>query len=118
MVANLPRRVGRGGNSGGNNHPIAVKQFIRDHLARVGEDYIAGIHQAYCDALDQLAIENHGPGGFFYHHPVYESIVKKVRELTSDGTIEFSGHEEPSDHPNFACMTHKPMRRYYRLVKR
>ena len=110
-VTNLPLTRGRGGN----RHPIAVKQFILDRLAQVGEDYISGMHQAYKAALDQLARDRRRT--YYYHHPVYSSFSKKVWALIQEGLIEFSGREEPSDNPSFSSMKNKPMRRYYRLVR-
>ncbi len=111
IVTNLPLRPGRGGN----RHPIAVKQFILDRLARVGEDYISGLHQAYKEALDQLARDRKRE--YFYHHPVYDSLSQMVWELVREGLVEFSGRVEPSDNPSFAHWKNKPMRRYYRLVR-
>ncbi len=110
-VTNLSLTRGRGGN----RHPIAVKQFILDRLARIGEDYISGMHQAYKDALDQLARDRGRE--YYYHHPVYSSFSKKAWELIGEGSIEFSGQEEPSDNPSFSGMKNKPIRRYYRLVR-
>lgn len=100
---------------GGNRHPIAVKQFILDHLASLGEDYISGMHQAYKDALDRLAEERKRE--YYYHHPTYFSFSKKVWELVQDGEIEFSGREEPSDDPRFNGWENRPIRKYLRLVK-
>lgn len=99
---------------GGNQHPIAVKQFILDRLAQVREDYIGGLHQAYKDALDQLAIKRHRV--YYYHHPTYESFSRKVWELLQEEKIEFSGREEESNHPNFDRWANKPIRRYVRLA--
>lgn len=110
-VTNLPLTRGRGGN----RHPIAVKQFILNRLAQVGEDYISGMHQAYKAALDQLARDRRRV--YYYHHPVYHSFSKKAWELITEGLIEFSGREEASDNPNFANWKNKPMRRYYRLAR-
>lgn len=109
-MAEIPLVKGRGGN----RHPIAVKQFILDHLARVGEDYISGMHQAYKDALDQLARDRRRE--FYYHHPVYFSFSKMVWELIAEGKIEFSGREEPSDDPRFVGWENKPIRKFVRLV--
>ncbi len=108
---NLPITPGRGGN----RHPIAVKQFVLDRLAQVGEDYISGMHQAYKEALDQLARDRKRE--YYYHHPHVASFSKKVWDLIAAGLVEFSGREEPSDSPSFSHMKKKPMRRYYRLVK-
>ena len=94
-VTNLPLTRGRGGN----RHPIAVKQFILDRLAQVGEDYISGLHQAYKDALDQF------------------SFFKKFWELIQEDKIEFSGREEPSDDRRFVGWKYKPVRKYVRLVR-
>ncbi len=105
---------------GGNRHPIAVKQFILDRLAQVGEDYPSGMHQAFKDALDQLARDRLAKGSkrkMYYEHPVYSSFSKRVWELVTEGKIEFSGRTEPSDNPSFSHMKNKPMRRYYRLVR-
>ena len=110
-VTNLP--ITRGW--GGNRHPIAVKQFILDHLARVGEDYISGMHQAYKAALDQLARDRRRE--YYYHHPVYFSFSKKVWELITEGLVEFSGREEPSDDPRFVGWKYKPVRKFVRLVR-
>ena len=106
-------RITRG--RGGNRHPIAVKQFILDRLARVGEDYISGLHQAYKDALDQLARDRRRV--YYYHHPVYFSFSKKVWELITEGLVEFSGHEEASDDRRFVGWKYKPVRKYVRLVR-
>jgi len=116
MTSDLSLSRGRGGN----RHPIAVKQFILDRLSQVGEDYISGLHQAYKDALDQLSRDRYQPRGprrFYYHHPVYFSFSKKVWELITEGKIEFSGREEPSDDPRFNTWKYKPVRKFVRLVK-
>lgn len=99
---------------GGNRHPIAVKQFILDRLAHVGEDYISGLHQAYKAALDQLARDRRRE--YYYHKPTYFSFFKKVYALIDEGKIEFSGKELPADNPRFNSWKKKPMRRYVRLV--
>ncbi len=110
-VTNLPLTIGRGGN----RHPIAVKQFILDRLAQVGEDYISGLHQAYKAALDELARDRRRE--YYYHHPVYSSFRQKAWELLQEGKIEPSGREEPSDDPHFQGWKNKPIRRYLRLAK-
>lgn len=110
MVAELSLTRGRGGN----RHPIAVKEFILDRLARVGEDYISGLHQAYKKALDQLARDRRRE--FLYHHPTYFSFSKKVWELITEGRIEFSGREEEADDPRFVGWANKPIRKFVRLV--
>jgi len=106
-------RLTRG--QGGNRHPIAVKQFILDRLALVGEEYISGMHQAYKDALDQLAKDRRRI--YYYHHPTYFSFSKKVWELIQEGRAEFSGREEPSDDPRSVGWDNKPIRKYVRLVR-
>ncbi len=111
MTDNLTLKRGRGGNT----HPIAVKQYIQDRLARVGEDYISGLHQAYKKALDDLARERKRE--YFYHHPTYFSFSKKVWELITEGRIEFSGREEEADDPRFVGWKDKPIRKYLRLVR-
>ena len=111
MANNLPITRGRGGN----RHPIAVKEFILNRLAQVGEDYISGLHQAYKDALDQLARDRRRE--YYYHHPVYFSFSKKVWELITEGLIEFSGREEPSDDLRFVGWENRPIRKYVRLVR-
>lgn len=111
MANNLPITRGRGGN----RHPIAVKQFILDRLARVGEDYISGLHQAYKDALDQLARDRKRE--YYYYKPVYSSFAKRVWELITEGLIEFSGREEASDDRRFSGWAYRPVRKYVRLVR-
>jgi len=111
MATNLP--IGR--SRGGNHHPIASKQFILDHLAMVGENYISGMHQAYKDALDQLARDRKRV--YYYHKPVYFSFSKMVWELITEGKVEFSGREEPSDDHRFVGWKYKPVRKYVRLVR-
>jgi len=111
MATNLPLARGRGGN----HHPIATKQFILDHLARVGEDYISGMHQAYKDALDQMARDRRRV--YYYHHPVYFSFSKKVWELITEGLVEFSGREEASDDRRFVGWKYKPVRKFVRLKR-
>lgn len=110
-MTNLPLTRGRGGN----RHPIAVKQFILDHLARVGEDYSSNIHRAYIDALHQLAFDRRREE--HYHHTTFRSFSVKIWELIGDGRIEPSGREEPSDNTRFVGRDAKPMRRYYRLAR-
>ncbi len=110
-VTNLPLTRGRGGN----HHPIAVKQFILDRLASVGEDYISGLHQAYKDALDQLSRERRRK--YYYCHPHGSSFQGEVHDLIREGLIEFSGRESPSDDPRFAGRKNKPIRKYIRLVR-
>ena len=111
MATNIPLTRGRGGN----RHPIAVKQFILDRLAQVGEDYISGLHQAYKDALDQLARDRRRE--YYYHHPVYFSFSKKVWELITEGLVEFSGREEASPDHRFDGWKYRPVRKYVRLVR-
>ena len=111
MSTNLPLTRGRGGN----RHPIAVKQFILDQLARVGEDYTSSLHRAYKDALDQLARDRRRE--YYYHHTTFSSFRQKVKDLMAEGMIEFSGREEPSDDLRFAGRENKPLRKYLRLVK-
>lgn len=101
---------------GGNRHPIPVKQFILERLAQIGEGYISGLHQAYKDALDQLAEQRHRD--FYYHHPTYFSFSKKVWELIKDGQLEFSGREIPSDDSRFNNWEEKPMRKFVQLVQK
>ncbi len=110
-VTNLSLTRGQGGN----RHPIASKQFILDRLAQIGEDYISGMHQAYKDALDQLARDRRRK--YYYHHPVYFSFSKQVWALITEGLVEFSGREEPSDNPRFVGWKDKPIRKFVRLVK-
>ncbi len=110
-VTNLPLTR----SPGGNHHPIASKQFILDHQARVGEDYISGMHQVYKAALDQLARDRRRV--YYYHHPVYFSFFKQVWDLIQEGKIEFSGRELPSDNPRFVKWENKPIRKYVRLVR-
>lgn len=100
---------------GGNNHPIAVKQFIVDRLAAVGEDYFSGLHQAYKAELDRLARERKRT--FLYHHPTYTSFSKKVWELITAGIVEFSGREEESNLPQFSGWKERPIRKYVRLAR-
>jgi len=111
MSMNLRLTRGRGGN----RHPIAVKQFIIDRLSLVQEDCISGMHQAYKDALIQLARDRKRE--FLYHHATYHSFYQQVWELMQEGKIEFSGREEPSDSPGFAGRENKPTRKYYRLAR-
>ena len=100
---------------GGNRHPIAVKEFIVNHLRKVGQDYISGMHGAYVDALDQIAIQRRRE--FFYHHPTYHSFRMKVWELISEGVIEFSGKSEESTARDPQHFKGKIAKRYYHLVK-
>ena len=112
-------RITRG--AGGNQHPIAVKQFILDRLARVGEDYFSGLHQAYKEELDRIAKERvlaHRRKNEYYHHPTYFSFYKKARELMREGLIEFSGREEAVDDPRFANWENPPKKKYVRLARR
>ena len=98
---------------GGNHHPLSVRTFILDHLAAVGEDYIAGMHRAYKAKLDRIASEN--GRRYRYHKPRYHSFEMQVQLLSREGLIEFSGKEEESDYPQFEGWLQKPVRRYYRL---
>jgi len=99
---------------GGNHHPLSVNGFIIAHLSMYGEDYIASIHRAYKAALVQLAVENGRKHA--YHKPVYHSFEMAVWRLAQEGAIEFSGHEEESDSPQFVNWPSPPVRRYYRLA--
>jgi len=113
MVNNMRLTRGRGGN----RHPIAVKQFIVDRLARVGEDYFSGLHQAYKEALDQLARDRRRQ--YYYHHPTYFSFKKKIDELMQEGLVELSGREEASDDPRFkGWKDGPPIRKFVRLTGR
>ena len=109
MVAELKITPGRGGN----RHPLSVTAFILDHLAAVGEDYIANMHRAYKAELDRIAREN--GRRYRYHKPRYHSFEMKVQLLTREGLVEFSGREEESDYPQFQGWEFKPVRRFYRL---
>lgn len=111
MATNVRLTRGRGGN----RHPIAVKEFIVERLGQVGEDCISGMHQAYKDALIQLARDRKRE--FLYHHATYPSFYKKAWELIQEGRIEQSGRTEPSDSVSFAGMEDKPTRNYYRLAR-
>lgn len=103
------------GRRGGNQHPMSVKQFILDHLARVGEDNPTGAHRAYLAALDRLAIDRGRK--FFYKHSTYPSFLHEMKKLRFAGQIELSGRVEESDNPRFVAWRVKPKRYYYRLVK-
>lgn len=109
MIDELKVTPGRGGN----RHPLSVRSFILDYLAKNIEDYIANMHRAYKAELDRIAREN--GRRYRYHKPRYHSFEMKVQVLTREGLIEFSGREEESDHPMFDNMGWKPVRRYYRL---
>jgi len=98
---------------GGNHHPLSVRQFILDHLAANGEDYIAAMHRAYKMELDNIAQSNRRR--WAYHKPRYHSFEMSVQLLRREGLIEFSGREEESDNPQFTGWDFKPLRRYYRL---
>ena len=98
---------------GGNRHPLSVRTFILDHLAAVGEDYIANMHRAYKAELDRIAREN--GRRYRYHKPRYHSFEMKVQILTREGLIEFTGREEESDSPQFEGWEFKPVRRFYSL---
>lgn len=106
----LPLIRGRGGN----HHPIAFNEFITNRLNQVGEDYIGGLHQAYKDALDKIAWERRRV--FLYHHPTYYCFFLQVKRLLSQGLLEYSGRELPSDDSRFNTWRDKPMRRYVRLA--
>ena len=109
---NLPLIPSRGGN----HHPLSSRQFILDHLARVGEDYIKGIHKAYKEALDRIA-EARGRQ-VHYHYPVYSSFSQVVWKLLQEGVVEFSGREEASVDPRFRNFKVKPVRKFVRLANR
>ena len=100
---------------GGDMHPLNVSGFIIAHLTIHGEDFISSMHRAYKEALDQLAIENGRRRP--YHKARYHSFEMRVQQLAREGTIEFSGREEPSDSPQFIGWDPPPMRRFYRLKK-
>lgn len=99
---------------GGFRGPISVRQFILDHLAAAGEDYIASMHRAYKAELIRLA-EGNGRSQP-YHAPRYHSFEMVVYVLTMDGLVKFSGREEPSDAKQFENREKPLMRRYFRLV--
>lgn len=98
---------------GGNRHPLSVRIFILEHLAAVGENYIAEMHRLYKAELDRIARENGRRRP--YHKPRYHSFQVAVQVLAREGLIEFSGREEESDAPPFRNSELKPLRRYYRL---
>jgi len=111
----MPSNLSLTRGPGGNQHPIAVRQFILDRLARVG-DYFSGLHKAYCDELDRLSKERRREYG--YHHPNYFSFYKKVREMIREGAIEFSGRKEVCDNPRFAKWENPPTKNFVRLARR
>lgn len=111
MVSNMRLKQ----TPGGNRHPIAVKQFILDYLARMGEDYAGGIHQAYKRALDQHARDIRRK--YLYHHPSYQSFYKKVHELMDAGRVEFTGREQQSDDPAYSEWQDVPIRKFIRLKR-
>ncbi|GAI58994.1 hypothetical protein ES703_17636 [subsurface metagenome] len=98
---------------GGNHHPLSVRSFILDHLAAVGENYIANMHRAYKEELDRIAQER--GRRYRYHKPRYHSFEMAVQLLAREGLIEFSGKEEESNARQFQGWEFKPVRRYYRL---
>lgn len=102
-------------NRGGNHHPLSSRQFVLEHLARVGEDYIKGIHKAYKVALDRIA-ENRSRK-FYYHYPVYSSFSSIVWSLIREGRVEFSGRTEESPDFRFSNFKVKPVRKYVRLAR-
>jgi hypothetical protein len=107
-------RVFRG--KGGNRHPLSPRQFILDHLATTGEDYVESMHRAFKNALAQLAADHDRHQA--YHVPTYSSFRVYVGLLTRDGLIEPSGREEESSAPQFAGAGYGWLRRYYRLKRR
>lgn len=118
MVSELKITPGRGGN----HHPLSVRTFILDHLAFVGEDYIAQMHRAYKAELNRLAENNNsrvsgkrGTKVKYYHKPRYHSFEMSVQMLRREGLVEVSGREEESDAKQFKDSEFKPVRRYYRL---
>lgn len=120
MVNNLPR-LGRGGN----RKPISSREFILEHLAATGEDYVANMHRAYRQALIDLALTTGKtrlnkagkPVGTPYHRTSYHSFNVIVLNLRREGLIEASGREEESDNSRFADRDDKPERHYYRLKR-
>jgi len=100
---------------GGNHHPLSVRDFILEHLGNIEEDYIASMHRAFKDALDRVALEKGRRRR--YHKPRYHSFEVKVNMLARESLVEFTGHEEESDFPQFDNWPVKPMRRYYRLKR-
>lgn len=99
---------------GGNRHPLSVRQFILDHLARVGEDFPASMHRAYNAELIEIARDKGRTAP--YRKPSYQSFYMQVWKLAKAGSIKLSGREEESDSPQFAEWDQRPMRRYYRLA--
>ena len=99
---------------GGFRHPISTSQFILDYLRTHTEAYIAEMHRALKDELEQLA-QDRGRREK-YHYPRYHSFEMQVQKLSREGLIAFSGVTEESDAPQFEQWEKKPERRYYRLA--
>jgi len=108
-MVNQPKITGQ---RGGNRHPVSVRGFILNHLAR-RDDFISSMHRAYKAELDRVALQN--GRRHRYNKPRYHSFEMAVQLLAREGLIVFSGREEESTAPQFQGWPNKPMRRYYRL---
>ena len=103
---------------------VSSREFILEHLSRVGEDYIAAMHRAYKQAVTDIELETGRTHrtksgrilGRRYRRPTYHSFEMMVQRLAREGQVAFSGHEEESDDPRFRNSEMKPVRRYYQLV--
>ena len=102
------------GQRGGNRHPLSSRQFVLDHLGRVGSDYPANIHRAYKAELDEVARDRNRSKP--YHYPTYQTFYLVVWKLSKEGLIKPSGHQEETDAPQFAEWDQAPMRVFYQLA--
>jgi len=105
---------------GGFKKPLSSRQFILDHLARVGEDYPASIHRAYKTELRRIGGERAGADlgpPKRYKPPTYHSFQVQVWKLMQEGLIKRTREEETEGlRGQFQKFADKPLRHYFTLA--
>jgi len=113
-------RAGPASGKGGFKKPLSSRQFILDHLTRVGEDYPASMHRAYKTELKRIGEERVGLGSGppkRYKPPTYHSFQVQVWKLAREGLIKRVGEEETEGpRGQFSGFEEKPLRHYFALA--
>jgi len=107
-------------NKGGFKKPLSTRQFVLEHLAKIGKDYTANIHRAYKAELKRISEEQAGLDSEFPKHyklPTYHSFQVQVWKLMQEGLIKCVEEEETEGlREQFRNFENKPLRRYLTLA--
>jgi len=99
---------------GGFRKPVALEQFVVEHLQEVGEDHPSAIHKAYKERLKTVEMPA-GRHGVPYKACTYYSFTRQLQSMALKGVIVRSERVEISDSLHTQHWEEKPKRKYYRL---